>query len=72
MKDLREEARAAIIQLDEVEVAAMLILTESMIDGDAQETAAEKAAIYLLSQGREAQAQAVRDTAKELQREAQE
>ena len=72
MKDLREEARAAIIQLDEVEVAAMLILTESMRDGDAQETAAEKAAIYLLSQGREAQAQAVRDTAKELQREAQE
>ena len=61
-----------IMQLDEVEVTAMLIMTRSMIDGDTDEEAAEKAANFLLSQGREAQAQAVLDTAKELQKGAQE
>ncbi len=53
-----------IMQLDEVETTAMLVMTESMIDGDAYEVAADKAAIYRISQGREAQAQAVRNTAK--------
>ena len=64
MKDFRAETKAAIMRLDEIEVTAMLIMTQCMIDGDTDEEAAEKAAIYLLSQGREAQAQAVRDTAK--------
>ena len=66
MKGLPAETKAAIMQLDEVEVRAMLIMTQSWIDGDAQETAAEKAAIYLHSQGRRGQAQAVRDIAKKL------
>lgn len=66
MKDLRAETKAAIMRLDEIEVTAMLIMTQCMIDGDTDEEAAEKAAIFLISQGREGQAQAVLDIAKKL------
>lgn len=71
MRDLEAETKAAIIQLDEVEVTAMIIMTQSMIDGDTQETAAEKAAAFLDTQGRKGQAQAVRDTAKQFAEGAQ-
>ena len=72
MKDLQAEAKAAIMQLDETEVEAILVLVTAYEDGATDEEAAEKAAAFFEAHNRPGQAQAVRDVAKELQKRAQE
>lgn len=59
-----KEAREMIIRLDDIEVQAMLIMVESMTAGETHQEAAEKAAAFMRSQGREKQAQSILDTAK--------
>lgn len=67
-----KEARELIMQLDDVEVSAMLIMVESMTAGETHQKAAEKAAAFMRSQGREKQAQGILDTAKTFAEGAQE
>ena len=67
-----KEARELIMQLDDVEVQAMLIMVESMTAGETHQEAAEKAAAFMRSQGREKQAQGILDTAKTFAEGAQE
>lgn len=58
------DEREFVKQLDDVECQAIIIMADSMIEGDTDEEAAEKAAAFLLSQGREGQAWAVCNTTK--------
>ena len=51
-------------QLDDVEFQAIVIMMESMTAGETHQEAAEKAAAFMRSQGREKQAQRILDTAK--------
>lgn len=67
-----KEAREMIMQLDDIEVQAMLIMVESMAAGETHQEAAEKAAAFMRSQGREKQAQGILDTAKTFAEGAQE
>lgn len=66
------KAREMIMQLDDIEVQAMLIMVESMAAGETHQEAAEKAAAFMRSQGREKQAQGILDTAKTFAEGAQE
>ena len=59
-----KEAREMIMQLEDIETQSMLILVESMIAGETHQEAAEKAAAFMRSQGREKQAQGILNTAK--------
>lgn len=67
-----KEVREYIMQLDDIEVQAMLIMVESMTAGETHQEAAEKAAAFMRSQGREKQAQSILDTAKAFAEGAQE
>ena len=67
-----KEAREMIMQLDDIEVKAMLIMVESMTAGETHQEAAEKAAAFMRSQGREKQAQGILDIAKTFAEGAQE
>lgn len=58
------KAREWIMQLDDIEGKAMLIMVESMQAGETHQEAAKKAAAFMRSQGREKQAQSILDTAK--------
>lgn len=70
--DTYKKAREWIMQLDDIELQAMLIMVESMTEGETHQEAAEKAAAFMFSQGRKKQAQGILDTAKTFVEGAQE
>lgn len=64
MKAVSEKACTLIKQLDDTEKQAILIMVESLHAGETMQEAAEEAAAFMFSQGREKQAQGILDTAK--------